>query len=82
MCLEKPEAVCGAKSYLQSGRMTGGFAAVAWPAVFGSSGIMTFVGPDGDIYQQDLGLTTGRIAAGMVTFDPDLRWSRVVETND
>jgi len=73
----------GAKSYMQSGRMIGGFSMIAWPAVFGSSGIMTFiVGPDGDVYQRDLGSGTGRIAAGMTTFDPDLSWSRVTETND
>ena len=73
----------GTKSYMQSGRMTGGFALLAWPAVFGSSGIMTFiVGPDGDVYQKDLGAKTGRIAAEMTTFDPDLTWSRVEETND
>ena len=78
-----PNGDGGAKSYIQSGRMTGGFAMVAWPAVFGSSGVMTFVaGPDGDVYQQDLGSGTGRIAAGMTTFDPDLDWSRIIETND
>jgi hypothetical protein len=78
-----PNGDGGAKSYMQSGRMTGGFAMVAWPAVFGSSGIMTFIaGPDGDVYQQDLGSMTGRIAAGMTTFNPDLSWSRVTETND
>jgi hypothetical protein len=63
--------------------MTGGFAMIAWPAVFGSSGIVTFIaGPDGDVYQQDLGSRTGQIAAGMTTFDPDHGWSRVAETND
>ena len=68
---------------MQSGRMTGGFAMVAWPAVFGSSGIMTFiVGPDGDLYQKNLGSATSQIAAGMTTFDPDLTWTRVTETND
>jgi Protein of unknown function (DUF2950) len=78
-----PNADGGAKSYLQSGRLTGGFAMIAWPAVFGSSGIVTFiVGPDGDVYQQDLGSRTGRIAAAMTTFDPDLSWSRVIESND
>jgi hypothetical protein len=36
--------------------MTGGFALIAWPALFASSGIMAFiVGPDGDVYQKDLG---------------------------
>ena len=73
----------GTKSYMLSGRMTGGFALLAWPAVFGSSGIMTFiVGPDGDVYQKDLGAKTGRIVAEMTTFDPDVTWSRVEETND
>ena len=44
---------------------------------------MTFiVGPDGDLYQKDLGPETARIAAGMSTFDPDLTWSRVAMTND
>jgi hypothetical protein len=78
-----PNGDGGAKSYLQSGRMVGGFALVAWPAVFGSSGIMTFiVGPDGDVYQKDLGSETASIAAKMTTFDPDLTWSRVDVTND
>ena len=73
----------GAKSYVQSGRMTGGFALIAWPAVFESSGIMTFiVGPDGDVYQKDLGPETAHTAAAMTTFDPDLTWSRVAMTND
>jgi hypothetical protein len=73
----------GAKSYIQSGRMTGGFALIAWPAVFKSTGIMSFiVGPDGDVYQNDLGPETARIAREMTTFDPDLSWSRVTVTNE
>ena len=63
--------------------MTGGFALIAWPAVFDSTGIMTFiVGPDGDMYQKDLGPETARIAREMTTFDPDLSWSRVDVTNE
>jgi hypothetical protein len=78
-----PNGDGGAKSYVQGGRMTGGFALVAWPAVFGSTGIMTFIaGPDGDVYQRDLGSKTGQIASGMKTFDPDLGWTRVAMTND
>jgi hypothetical protein len=73
----------GAKSYVRSGRMTGGFALVAWPARFESTGIMTFiVGPDGDVYQKDLGPDTARLATEMKIFDPDLTWSRVAMTND
>ena len=78
-----PNGDGGAKSYMQSGRMVAGFALIAWPAVFESSGIMTFiVGPDGDLYQKDLGPETARIVAGMTTFDLDLTWSRVEMTND
>jgi len=43
--------------------MTGGVAFIAWPAVFGSTGIMTFiVGPDGDVHQKDLGAETEHVA--------------------
>jgi hypothetical protein len=78
-----PNGDGGAKSYIQSGHMTGGFALIAWPARFESSGIMTFMaGPDGDVYQKDLGPETARIAADMKTFDPDLSWTRVAVTNE
>jgi len=78
-----PNGDGGAKSFIRSGRMTGGFAMIAWPAVFESSGIMTFmVGPDGDVYQKDLGPNTAHAAAAITTFDPDLSWSRVALTND
>ena len=63
--------------------MTGGFALIAWPALFASSGIMTFiVGPDGEMYQKDLGTETARIAGEMTTFDPDVTWSRVQMTSE
>jgi Protein of unknown function (DUF2950) len=78
-----PNADGGAKNYIRSGRMTGGFALIAWPAVFESSGIMTFiVGPDGDMYQKDLGPDTTHIASSIARFDPDLTWARVAVTND
>jgi len=39
--------------------MTGGFAFVAYPAEYRSSGVMTFiVGVDGVVYQKDLGKKT------------------------
>ena len=78
-----PNGDGGARSYMQSGHLTGGFALVAWPAVYESSGIMTFIaGPDGDVYQKDLGPETASIAATMSAFDPDLTWSRVAWTNE
>jgi hypothetical protein len=78
-----PNGDGGARSYIRSGHMVGGFALIAWPAIFGSSGIMTFIdGPDGDVYQKDLGSETPQSVAKLTTFDPDLSWSRVAESND
>jgi hypothetical protein len=58
--------------------MTDGFAFVAWPAVYKSSGIMTFIaGPDGDVYQKELGPETAGAAAKISSFDSDPTWSRV-----
>jgi hypothetical protein len=57
------------------GRMTAGFAFVAYPAEYGSSGVMTFlVGPRGVVYQKDLGETTEEVAKGIAAFDPDSTW--------
>lgn len=73
-----PNAPGGARSYLPGSRMTGGFALVAYPAVYGSSGVMTFiVGADGHVYEKDLGEKTDGIAAGMTAYDPDPSWKRV-----
>jgi hypothetical protein len=70
-----PHAPGGAKDYVLDGRMTRGFAFVAYPAEYRSSGVMTFlVGPRGVIYQKDLGETTEEAAKGMVAFDPDGTW--------
>lgn len=72
----------GAMSYMKSRRMTGGFALIAWPAIFGSSGIMTFqVDQDGVVFKKDLGTSTTRIASRITQFDPDPTWARVEITN-
>ena len=77
-----PEAPGGAISYVRSGRMTEGFALIAWPAQYGSSGVMTFqVGQDGVVFQKDLGPGTARDATAITRFDPDLSWARVDVTN-
>src|SRR5271170_961287 len=56
----------GAKDYLVNGKLTGGFAVLAYPAEYRNSGIMTFmVGKDGIIYQKDLGEKTKDTAAAM-----------------
>ena len=63
-----------------NGRMIGGFAVVAWPAIYGSSGIKTFmVSHHGVVYEQDLGPDTAREAREITTFDPGPGWTRVAE---
>jgi hypothetical protein len=65
----------GTKSYISDGKLTGGFAFVAYPAEYRSSGVKTFVaGPDGIVYEKDLGTQTARIARSMTQYDPDPSW--------
>ena len=67
----------GAKSYVSNGKMTGGFAFVAYPAEYRSSGVMTFiVGSDGVVYQKDLGPRTAQVAKAMKTYNPDRSWTQ------
>jgi Protein of unknown function (DUF2950) len=71
----------GAINYIASGKMIGGFALVAYPAKYGNSGVMTFlVNHLGVVYQKDLGPNTARVAARMMTFNPDTTWQRVDDT--
>ena len=73
-----PHAAGGARNYVKDGRMTGGFALIAVPAEYGSSGIMTFlVGPPGIVYQKNLGEKTADVAAAITTYDPDESWKPV-----
>lgn len=68
----------GAYGYVINGNMIAGFAFVAYPARWGSSGLTTFiVNQQGRIYQKDLGQNTAAIAAGMRAYDPDSTWSPV-----
>jgi Protein of unknown function (DUF2950) len=65
----------GAMSYLAGGRMTKGFAMIAWPADYESSGIMTFIiGPDGSVLEKDLGEETGSSVKALLLYDPDEGW--------
>ena len=72
------DATGGARSYLVNGEMTGGFAAVAYPAEYENSGIMTFlVGQDGIVFESDLGEDTLAVAGQIEEYDPDGSWRRV-----
>ena len=68
----------GAYGYLAKGNMIGGFALVAYPAKYASSGVMTFiVNHDGVVYEKDLGRNTEKAAQAMKLFDPDSTWKKV-----
>ena len=68
----------GAKDYVVDGKMTGGFAVVAYPAKYGDSGVMTFlVNNDGAVLQKDLGKTTEQAAGSITEFNPDKSWTVV-----
>jgi Protein of unknown function (DUF2950) len=66
----------GAKDYVVNGKMTGGFAFVAYPAEYRNSGVMTFIiNQDGVLLQKDLGTTTEQTAAAMTEFNPYQSWT-------
>jgi Protein of unknown function (DUF2950) len=71
-----PHAPGGARDYVTDGKMTGGFALVAWPADHGSSGIMTFlVSAQGVVFQKDLGEQTEGAVKAITAYDPDESWN-------
>jgi hypothetical protein len=65
----------GAKSYIPNRKMTEGFAFLAYPAEYRSSGVMTFVvDENGVVYQKDLGNNTAVLARAMKEFNVDETW--------
>lgn len=65
----------GAKNYVVDGLMTGGFAFIAYPAEYRSSGVMTFiVDESGNIYEKDLGADTAKTVDAITAYDPDSTW--------
>jgi hypothetical protein len=72
-----PNARGGAYSYLVGDRLLGGFALLAVPAEYGSSGVMSFiVSHDGVVDSTDLGENTAAAAEAIQLFDPDDTWKR------
>jgi hypothetical protein len=71
------QAQGGARDYLVKGKMIGGFAVVAYPAEYGTSGVMTFmVNQDGVVYEKNLDVKTAQTARAMKTFNPDETWNK------
>lgn len=70
-----PAAPLGKIDYVIQGAMIGGFALVAVPADYRVTGVKTFiVGPDGVVYQKDLGPDSLKIAKDMELYNPDKTW--------
>jgi len=70
----------GAKSYIVNGKMKEGFAFVAYPAEYRSSGVMTFlINEDGVVFQKDLGRKTDALAKAMKEYNPNSSWQKAEE---
>jgi hypothetical protein len=75
-----PAAPGGKKSYVVDDEMRGGFALLAYPAKYASSGVMTFmVGQEGIVFQKDLGEDTATQAPRLAEYNPDDSWTAVRE---
>jgi hypothetical protein len=69
----------GAQDYIVNGKMTGGFAILAYPAEYRNSGVMTFiVNKDGVVYQKDLGEQTADLARAMAEYNPGDGWKPAI----
>ena len=68
------------KSYIVDNKMTEGFAFVAYPAEYRSSGVMTFiVDQDGVVHEKDLGKKTDVLAQAMKEYNPNSTWRKAEE---
>lgn len=68
-------AAGGARDYFVQGKMMGGFAAVASPAEYATTGVKTFVvNQDGTVQEKDLGASGTKAADSITTYNPDKTW--------
>ncbi|HTC91970.1 MAG TPA: DUF2950 domain-containing protein [Terriglobales bacterium] len=70
----------GSFSYIINGNMIAGYALIAYPDKWGSSGIMSFiVNNQGRVYEKNFGPKTAQIAGAITEYDPDSTWKPVKE---
>jgi hypothetical protein len=70
-----PAAPMGEMDFMVGGAMIGGFALAAAPAEYRVTGVQTFmVGPDGVVYEKDLGADTLKNFQSMDRYNPDKTW--------
>jgi Protein of unknown function (DUF2950) len=72
------DAPGGEYAYIIKNKMIGGFAVIAYPALYSSSGIKTFiVAHDGVVFEKDLGPNTATVAPRIDAYNPDATWKQV-----
>lgn len=72
-----PKAPGGSHSYIVDGKMKRGFAFLAYPAEYRSSGVMTFiVDQDGIVYEKNLGPNTAKLAKSLTRYERDSTWRK------
>jgi hypothetical protein len=70
-----PAAPMGEMDFVVGGAMIGGFALAASPAEYRVTGVQTFiVGPDGVVYEKDLGPDTLKTFQSLDRYNPDKTW--------
>lgn len=70
----------GAYEYVINDNMIAGFAMIAVPAEYGSTGVMSFiVNQQGKVYDKDLGPDTLAVARKLTSYDPDDSWNIVAD---
>jgi hypothetical protein len=70
----------GQMDFVIGGAMIGGFALAAAPADYRITGVKTFIiGPDGKVFEKDLGKNTLNVFQAMDRYNPDNTWH---ETQD
>jgi hypothetical protein len=68
-------AAGGAKSNILDRKTPGGFAFLAYPAEYRSSGVLTFIIDQNNVvYEKDLGPNTEKLAEAMTKFNPGHSW--------
>jgi len=70
----------GKYNYIINGNMIAGFALVACPVEYGTSGAVTLIiSHQGKLYQKDLGPKTTDIVRSMKEYNPDSSWTLVTD---
>ena len=73
-----PDAPGGASDYVVDGNLSRGFALVAWPAQYDTTGVMTFiVNQEGIVREKDLGPDGATASQAVRVFNPDASWTVV-----